>query len=201
MRSWIILLTLAACTREVASPSDLAIEATNDLSPENDLAPGFVTAAHPPLPQPTNHNSKELTSLRLVSVVSSGDPLQQTLFDFGDALVTSGWWSTVGADYGLGPAASSMHLTGPAIASGTNMSGADIKSYLQALATGAASGDGHSIYVLYLPENVGILGNQNKVVSGCDGFHFANFDAQGDVWAVIKRCDKTGATATYLASH
>jgi hypothetical protein len=41
------------------------------------------------------------------------------------------------------------------------MSGMEIKSYLTALATGNATPDGHSVYILYLPPNVGILDNKH----------------------------------------
>jgi hypothetical protein len=222
---WLLLgaLALSACTSNgVKGPADGGKMATRDLSTAmlDDMAhvppptsldfawpPGtdFMTAAHPPLPQLVHNGNAVITNLRLVSVVASGDPLAQTLFDFGDALVVSSWWTTVGADYGLGNATGSLHVTGPAIMpsdmSPDNWSGMKIKNYLTALATGDAAPDGHSVYVFYLPPGVGILDNNMKPIPGCVGFHFASFDAQGDVWAVIKRCDQTGATETYLASH
>jgi hypothetical protein len=111
----------------------------------------------------------------------------------------------VGGEYGLGAATRAVHLTGPAIAAGTNMKGGDIKSYLAALATGDAAPDGHSVYLMFLPPGVGILDNNGQPIGGCVGFHFANFDSQGDIWAVIKRCGQPGQAQTddetYLASH
>jgi hypothetical protein len=182
---------------DLAVPADLS--AASDLSSLSDL--GFAPAAHPPLPQLINNAGDVLTDVRLVSVVSSGDPMQQTLFDFGDALVKSAWWTTVGADYGLGAAAGALSISGPPVDAGTNLTGPQIKSYLTALATGGAAPDGHSVYVLYLPDKVGILDNQMRLIGGCVAFHFANFSAQGDVWAVVKRCDTSGNAETYLASH
>jgi hypothetical protein len=201
-------LALAACSSAPAPSPSAALDLGLGLDPASpvDLAPppdaSFATAAHPPLPELQRNAGDVIRGLRLVSVVASGDPLAQALLDFGDALVASSWWTAIGADYGLGAATGSLGLTGPAIDGGTNLGGARIKSYLTALATGSAAPDGHSVYVLYLPSGVGILDNNNQPIGGCVAFHFGNFDAKGDVWAVVKRCGTpAGDSATYLASH
>jgi hypothetical protein len=169
-----------------------------DLAAPEDL--GFVTSAHPPLPQLPANDGKTLSPVRVVSVVASGDPLATDLFSFGDALVSSAWWSAIGADYGLGPGGQSLHATGPAMTG--NVAAGAVKAYMQKLATGAAAPDGHSVYVMYLPRDVNLLDNNSRPIPGCVGFHFGNFAATGDSWAVIVRCGQTALDATtYLASH
>jgi hypothetical protein len=201
-RSWqmlTLLLLVGGCADEGAE-SDAAADAAApaDLAVASDL--GFGAAPHPPLPQLAPNDGKILTSVRVVSVVASGDPLAAQLFSFGDALVSSAWWSAVGADYGLGAGGASLHLTGPALSA--DVPAADAKAYLQGLATGNAAPDGHSVYVLYLPSGVALLDNSGRPIQGCVGFHFGGFAASGDIWAVIARCGKSSLDAeTYLASH
>jgi hypothetical protein len=118
-------LRQAPAERNSGGTHDLSTAKLGDLAQlpptmQRDLAhPGtdFMTAPHPPLPQLIKNGNDVITNLRLVSVVASGDALAQTLFDFGDELVASSWWTTVGADYGLGSATASLHLTGPGISS------------------------------------------------------------------------------------
>jgi hypothetical protein len=101
---------------------------------------------------PRNGNS-EIDGMRLVVVVASGDPLADSLFAFGDALMSSTWLTTVGAEYGLTHVASttSVHATGPAMPTLLDVRG--LRQYVTDLATAQPSlaPDGHTIYVVFYP--------------------------------------------------
>jgi hypothetical protein len=161
--------------------------------------------AHRPFPQVTDHGAGELDPMRLVTIVAANeDPTIATeLFGFGDALVQSDWYTTTGADYGLGAAAGSVHITGAAIAAGTVMDDAALDSYITSAQPPA--GDGHTMYMVYLP--AGAIeeweGVPNPDCTAPSAYHRA-FGAGGDAMGVSERCMSklnTADAATMIGSH
>jgi hypothetical protein len=63
----------------------------------------FATAKHAPLPQmPQNGGQGPLTKVDFVTVSFSDTPDDSDIGKFGDWLVTSSYWTTIGKDYGVG---------------------------------------------------------------------------------------------------
>lgn len=162
----------------------------------------FRSAATQSFPAMQQGGGPTLDGATLVSIVVAGDPVAPQLFAFADALIESSWWTSFGDGYGLASPAKSVHVTGPALPS-DHVSNADIVAYLQGLiASGAAPApNGKTIFVLYLP--FGVTPNDD----GCErlvGYH-APFDANGDAFAILLRCEVPGPTLvddlTVAASH
>ncbi len=64
----------------------------------------FATAKHSPLPQmPQNGGQEPLAKVDFVSVSFADTPDDSDIAKFGDWLVTSSYWTTIGKDYGVGP--------------------------------------------------------------------------------------------------
>jgi hypothetical protein len=160
----------------------------------------FMPTNHGPLPLVANAGNGQLNPLRLVTVVTQGDPLHDALHAFGDALATSQWLATVGKDYGMAPTATSLHLDGPAM-TGT-VSPSDMASYVGNLA-GSIPADGRTLFLLYLPPGVNEVenGEINCNCSALGGAH-GRYDASGDGLAWVQRCTSTDDDfMTRVASH
>jgi hypothetical protein len=68
------------------------------------VAGTFAPASHAPLPaMPQNGGEPPLSAVVFVTVSFSDTPEDSNIQAFGDWLVTSSYWSTVGKDYGVGP--------------------------------------------------------------------------------------------------
>jgi len=169
----------------------------------------FETAPHLLFPQLQPHTGRVLRPLRLVTVAAQNDDLAPQLFAFADALVASNWYSAIGADYGLGMAGASRHVIGPAIASGTTMTNADMVSYItNAIAGGGPQPDGNTVYVLYLPAGaIFYYAPDDGPNTNCrfvGGFHLP-YGPGGDAWAAVQRCPNIRTTLldqlTVTASH
>jgi hypothetical protein len=114
--------------------------------------------------------------MKLVTVVAQNeDPnVASSLFMFADSLMTSTWFTAVGADYGVAPPTQSIHVTGAAIT--TNQSAQQMVSYIDtAIASNpAAANDGNTFYMLYLPEGIWDLVNGSTPNTDCQyhgGYH------------------------------
>jgi hypothetical protein len=133
--------------------------------------------------------------------------LADRLIAFGDALVQSDWYRQIGFEYGVGPAAGSLHLIGPAIPPGTPaVDRPAAERYVQQVLDATRSAivaDGRSIFLLYLPG--GVDGVENIGCGGGSTGHHASFGSLGDAIGVIQRCPGTTGTlldlTTDLASH
>lgn len=77
--------------------------------PEIDAGP-WQTAPHAPLPIVYPHTSTVLSSLQLVTVTYAGYDAAGVLA-FSDALVSSSWYRTIGAEYGMTSATAAQHVT------------------------------------------------------------------------------------------
>ena len=163
--------------------------------------PPFMMAAHPPWPQVPGNALVVLHSMKLVTVVTSGDANAADLFAFGDALIASSWWSQIAQEYGLGTPSQNVHVTGAAMTA--NPTEAQMLSYIEAAVAGtpAAAADGDTMYMLYLPPGIDIVDprgpNTNCQYYG--GYH-SLYDKSGDAWGVAQHCPVTGTQLTDLQS-
>jgi hypothetical protein len=180
-------VVLAACGESTPAPDDLSTPL--DFAAAPDLTParrGF------PLLQP--NTGVVLKPMTLVTVVAQNDSLASALFGFSDRLVESEWWKAAAQPFGLG-AATSVHATGPAIT--TNPTQDQMIAYLQAaIAAAAPAPDGHTCYLLYLPDGIQISGPLPY-----NAYH-APFPSPattiGDGWAVVSRGKPYGGGETQL---
>jgi hypothetical protein len=164
----------------------------------------FQPSPHAPFPQVSTTDGAVLAPLTLVTVVTEGEPLEQSLFDFGDALIASDWWRVVGGEYGLGAAAGSARIVGPAI--GADVADHDLFTYLDNViqSHNGPFKNGNTLYLLYLPSGISVISN-DVVNTDCKlygGYHRA-FGLKGDNMAVIQRCsaDEPLEQLTATASH
>lgn len=210
----------AAGFARVAAVAALAVIAcggpSSPSSTRQGSASAFPTSAHPPWPVLTNAGGGVLDPMKLVTIVSSGDPLAGQLVPFGSALVASRWWSTVGDDYALGAASASAITTASTLPEPAHRT--DIETYIEnaVAADPGATPDGKTVYMVYLPPDVDVydddLGAEN---TGCQlyaGTHSAYRPVNPDgtlgtarMWALVQRCPAPPPLAVALlttaASH
>jgi hypothetical protein len=142
----------------------------------------FVPAAHRTIPPLARNSGALSTPLTLVTITAVNDALAPVLQDFGDALIQSQWFRTVGAPYALPTPTASIHVADqPAI--GGAMSSIDIVTYLQnVIGDAGPSPNGSTLYLLYLPD-AGSLSDTSFV-----GYHSpfpSPTSSQGDSYAVV----------------
>jgi hypothetical protein len=128
----------------------------------------FIPAPHPSYPQVPKNQGEILKPMKLVTVVASGDPLANDLFAASDAMISGEWWKAVSADYGLGAASKSVHVTGAAITK--NLRQSDMESYIAKSIVGTADAqpDGNTMFLLYLPPGITDIDPQtNQVNTNC----------------------------------
>jgi hypothetical protein len=129
--------------------------------------------------------------MRLVTVVAQGDTLATSLFDFGDALVQSGWIQSFSGSYGIADAGPSVHITGPTLSAGATLDDDQMKAYIGAAINGGPAPNGSTVYMLYLPDGVEVYyapqGGTNTNCQYVGGYHRA-FGSLGDGWGVAQRC-------------
>jgi hypothetical protein len=202
-RALVLVVMLAGCHSDEKDSPD----ATGAAPDAIDAPPGFVPSPHRAIP-PATHQSTAgtLSPMRLVTVVSQGDPLADQLFAFGDALVVSQWFGAWATDYGIAPPTANLLVTGPAIASGTQLDRAAVVAYLDG--AGLPAPDGKTLYMLYLPSGVTLLSLAEEVNTNCRlfGAYHARYHNTGDGFGVAQSCPpKSGETQldvmTGLASH
>jgi hypothetical protein len=158
----------------------------------------FASTQHTAFPLVPNGGDGSLSSLRLVSIVTAGDPLHDSLFAFGDALVQSAWLASFAPEYGVAPTGTSVHLDGPQLTG--NVGVGDMKSYVQAL---DPSPQGATVYLLYLPPGVNAVEGAN-VNCGCNALGGAHtqLDSAQDALAWVQRCSLSDDdSVTRIASH
>jgi hypothetical protein len=179
-----------------SKPQDAASEPAEPVE-----AGPFVSAPHPPWPLVAANGGVVLDPMKLVTVVSTGDPQASDFFAFGDQLIASAWWGSFSTEYGLGTPSASVHVTGPAITA--NLDGAQMQSYIASAIAGtpAAAADGQTMYMLYLPAGIDIIDDQTKQPNtNCQyygGYH-TTYDKSGDAWGVGQHCPLTGTGLTDL---
>src|SRR5690349_7511220 len=62
----------------------------------------FVTATHTALPQASPHSGAIFDHPKLVTITYSNYAAKTQVEGWGDAVVTSNWWTTEGAEWGIG---------------------------------------------------------------------------------------------------
>jgi hypothetical protein len=149
--------------------------------------PAFTPAAHRAWPQLQRNSGRTLSPMTLVTIVTADDTLAPGLFAFSDAIIASSWWKETGAEYGVGPAAKSIHVSGPAITA--SMTTAEVIQYIADTTVGDAGApapNGNTLYLLYLPSGAGVT----DVPADFTGFHnpYTGDDGGGgDAYAVVTR--------------
>jgi hypothetical protein len=123
-----------------------------------DAAP-FQPAPHARLPIVFPHTGTVLSTLQLVTLTFDDYAATADAIAFGDAIVASSWYRTVGAEYGTSTATHVQHLSvGPAPAELTRDGVAalvgDFVAHDAAVVKPAAA-DNQVLYLLYLPPRVG----------------------------------------------
>ena len=140
-----------------------------------------------------------LEAMHLVVVVALNDDaaVRDALFAFGDALVGSRWYTTIGAEYGVSAAARpAAHVTGPALTpGGAPLDEKGIIAYVKS-AIGSSTPlqpDGHTMYMVYLPKGVDSAYDVGCSTPAANAYHDA-FDSTGDAFGVVDRCNVGFAT-------
>ncbi len=165
---------------------------------------GFTPAVHAHYPPLVLGSGGVIAHLRLVTIVPSNAELSGELFAFGDALVTSDWLSAIGEEYGVGQG-SALAVTGPELVAAEPLGRAAVEAYIEeAIAADASlAPDGSSVYALYLPAGVDLVGDE-ECSEGPDGHH-ADLGELGDGFAVMPRCQGIFASEleqlTLIGSH
>jgi hypothetical protein len=158
----------------------------------------FTQAPHAPFPSVPGQPDGAMPQLRLVNVVTEGDPLHDAIYSFADALVASDWLRSFGSEYATATSGTSVHLDGPPV--GSTMSVSQMISYVQGLEPTPPS---QTIYVLYLPPgtNVVLGKTQNCDCNAVGGAHTI-MDAANDALAYVQRCSASdNDSVTRIASH
>jgi len=202
MRTWILAALFcvsAGCSapRGRAATPDVVPRANGD-DPGADpggVDPGDVSesSGHRGFPRllPAS-TAGTLSPMRLVVIVAAGDPMQNDLFAFADAAITSDWYKTVTAEYGvLPPTAPAVHLTGAPLPTVTPALTSDaVAAYVNATlaaTTNAPTPDGKTLYLVYLPPGVSLENNVLCKGPGAAAYHLP-FGDGGDGFAVVQRC-------------
>lgn len=189
-----LLVTIAACGDNATLPPDAA-------RPDG---PGpFMTAPHTPLPLVAKHSGTILQHVKLVTLTYSDYPAasRAAVEGWGDAIVGSSWYQTVGAEYGVmsGTHAAKIQI-GPAPT--TTLEDVAIEAKIKALVMAGtvppplATGN-QFLYMIYIPSTVplgmslaGILGYHQMTTLNGIKFPFAVVLDDGNV-------DDTTVTASH----
>lgn len=171
--------------------------------------PSPSTTGNSRFPLLVNEGGHILSPLRLVVVVAANDSLRDSLFAFAKALPASQWWPQVATPFGVSPTATAFTVTGPPIAAGTQMTFADVTSYVQAAAVDSAgyAADGRTTFLIFLPTGVSCIGG-GGLCPPYSAFHRpfgTSTRGQFDALAVVAR-NQSGAQSmmeamTVNASH
>jgi hypothetical protein len=167
----------------------------------------FTQAPHPAYPQVPKLGSAIITNMRLVTVTVPGDPLASGYNAFGDFMVQSTWLKTLAAEYGLGSTFTNVNVSGAAtIGSGGSVTSSGMKTYIANAINGKGlTPNGHTIYMLYLPEGVGE--STDPTCQQFGGYHdvYSQGGLGNDGWAFAQHCAAPGLSKlqwmTSAASH
>ena len=138
--------------------------------PDLDGGP-FQTAPHAPLPLVFPHSGTVLASMQLVTVTYADYVGATDAVAFGDALVGSGWYHAVGAEYGARAASHVQHVTlgaAPAMLGRDQIATmfADLIAHDPSVIKPTETGN-QVLYLLYVPPAVG----RGTGLVGVHGYH------------------------------
>jgi hypothetical protein len=170
--------------------------------PDSGRPAPFRPAPHAPMPRVLRHSGTVLTNLQLVTLTFEGYAARDLVERFGEMIVGSSWYTTVGAEYGVrrGTHLAPVRL-GPAPASLTRT---EVATLIQQLITDdvvprPAAIANQRLYLLYIPPTVvrgadlaGIIGYHEMVT--LDGLRFP-------IAVVIDSAGDGGALPTLTAAH
>ena len=171
----------------------------------------FVPAPHPPFPLVTAHGGPVLQKIELVPVYFGDDPLRAELESFNSWIVSSDYWKTIGADYGVLPG-KRLPAVDFASAPASPISDVQLDSWLDAqIANGTLpKPSAQTLFALFFPASTTITIDGAPSCSAFGGLHLsasvANAVFTGEVpYVVIARCSFDPGDeliiATDVASH
>jgi hypothetical protein len=171
----------------------------------------FVPAPHQPYPVVTYHGGPVVKNIDLVPVYFGDDPLRDDLERFNTWLVTSNYWTLVGAEYGVqaGTRRAAVQFEKP---SASPISDVQIASWIDArVADGTLpTPSANTVFILFYPADTNLTFGTSPSCAGFAGFHkfssIANPVFTGNVpFVVIPRCSFSPGdelmVATNVASH
>lgn len=169
------------CTRSSSLP-DAAVDA----------APVYVQGPHAPIPQIPNQGGGVFAHVKLITINFADDPHEAELSRFGDWVVTSNWWHSVGSEYGVGPGTHQhVHLTAKAPAHVGNSGPTDFIT--AKLADGTLPSGAEYLYMVFYPPQTVV-----DLAIPCAGFKDMNSQAYHEAmdgppsysYAVVPSCSK-----------
>ncbi len=190
-----VILGMVGCGDNLAPATDAG-------SP--DAPAGFVTAPHTALPLLSPHHGVLLDHVQLVTITYDGYADRAGVEAFGDAIVASPWYATVGTEYGVGAGThvAKVHATAPARLQDYTAVETEMQRLLtdHVVPTPPATGS-QLFYILYIPPSLP-LGPELR--DCCYGYHQMIVDSgtgRRVPFAIIFD-DGTGLdTTTTTASH
>ncbi len=162
---------------------------------------GFPTAAHTPYPQAIPHGGKILPHLQLVTITYSDYKYGAMVQAFGDDIVQSTWYATVGAEYGVGAATHADKVvlgTSPPSITNTAILALIQQKIGDKTLPQPMSEDNQYVYMIYIPSTVALGAD----LQGEYGHHgAAKFNGFDYAYAVILDDDSGLGTTTSTAAH
>ena len=156
-----VVMLLSACGDNLPASIDAA---------RPDAQATFSTAPHTPLPLLERHDSVVLHHPKLVTITYSNYASTPQVEQFGDEVVASDWFTSVGREYGVaaGTHAAKVHL-GPAP---STLKDTDIEALMHTLVANhtvpaPAATDNDLLYMIYIPPTVTL----DASLQGFYGYH------------------------------
>lgn len=178
----------ASDARDLADPDDASA-----------ASGAFVPTPHPPYPVIPNQGGPIVAHPEIVTITWTGDPIAPELEAFDAWMVTSSFWSSLMAEWGVGSGSHAGAYRVPTSAPAT-LAEDDVAQLIEAaiLAGKVPSPSPSRIYTVYPPAGTVVM---NGGVAGCAGFQAyhssfrtsAGSDA-GDalaIYAITPRCSQT----------
>jgi hypothetical protein len=217
LRTTVFSLSLAFAVAGCGSGDDMMgpVDAAADLTtvtPPDMTPPGDMTPPVPILSPVDPHSGKVLSSVNLVTVTFDKYQYQNTVQSFGDFVVKSNWYSTIGKDYGVGPGThlAKVVLTDPADQPGAGITDKQVVALLTkkindgTLPKPPMTND-QNLYMVYFPSTTTV--NQPDGSALCSvfaGYHSSATYVGGGkiIYAVIGDCGFGGLDyITSTVSH
>lgn len=183
-------IALLLCLLLAACKSDGGHAAADMFSPDLVFAP----APHEPPPQVPNLGGPVIANPHLVTITFPNFPFEDHVKALGDWLVTSSWFTTVGAEYGIGAGTHEHVLLTFDAPTSITYAGLD-KFIADHVADGSlpkpSSGQEPYIYMLYVPPGTTISDSAPGFDCAPDyapGFHYQTQGSTELVYAIVQTC-------------
>jgi hypothetical protein len=204
--------TSSQASAGAAGASDSSPGGDSDAGASGADSLGFVPAPHASFPLVTAHGGPVIPHIELVPVYFGDDPLREGLESFNSWVLSSDYWKTVGADYGVLPGTRLPAVQFASVPAGP-ISDTTIGNWIAArVADGSLPKPSAStVFALFYPSGTTITsGATSTSCAGFAGFHesvpMANAIFIGTVpFVVVPRCSFSAGdeliVATDVASH